>query len=166
MAPRRRGEPGKEAALRERLRHGPRRVQLEQSEQRARPNASFFPRTTRRRKRESRAKTNQPSLSLASSCLPHSTHLHRRHGHGRERQPSGQLVGVHVLFIFVACGERELEELSVFSPRRFFSLSSLPSPRGEWLFSRALSRGECAPLRASSMIFLSRCRRSSHLCCL
>ena len=63
----------------------------------------FFPPSDKEKKRE-RAKS--APLPLFSSLPFYSTHLHRRHGHGRESQPSSQLVGVHVFCVVFLGGER------------------------------------------------------------
>ena len=57
----------------------------------------FFFSDKEKKRRKSQSASSSP-LSLSSPFS--STHLHRRHGNGRERQPSGQFVGVHVFCFF------------------------------------------------------------------
>ena len=89
-------------------RHGPQGRQKRERDDRElgrleREGEFFFPPSDKEKKRE-RAKS--APLPLFSSLPFYSTHLHRRHGHGRESQPSSQLVGVHVFCVVFLGGER------------------------------------------------------------
>jgi hypothetical protein len=118
---------------------------------------SLFPRRRRRKEREEKRKQSAP-CSLSPSSCPSSTHLHRRHGHGRESQPSGQLVGVHILCKeIIGGGERKLSESHC---RDVFFF--LPPPR-KWLFENFKVQMRLR-LRAPVPPLHSLHRRCSHLC--